>query len=841
MGTKTTSATATQTLNKRKAPASDLAAVGRNIKRRASKALDEVQCTVPEGKRRRKSRIDSQLPSHTSPASAEEDEDLPILPIFQEVEALNSITFVADGANVNTNDQGDVFPEHEPHILKAASSFEARLHQKDQYVPVEGYLHGFGLPQYLRPMARHILNADLSYLSSRGALQIPHTGLRNELLRCYVQYVHPYLPLLDLQDSIVAIERNDGRNRISMLLFQAVMFAGTGFIDMGYLIAEGFDTRKAARRAFFQRVKLLYDFNYEVDRVTVVQAVLLMTYWYEAPDDPKDIWHWLGIAISLASTIGINNDNSRSSLDLKTQKLWKRIWWCCYLRDRLISLGMRRPLRIRDGDFSVGMLELEDFETVSLPIEQSCLLGACPAVHTSLERITLAKLCLALIDLCKCVSQVLETQYCLMGQKIGDTQNTTVRLVPKQPTGDLSDVLRCDRALEEWYLSTPPELHYFQPNAQDRANANDGEVISLHRSLLTGIYLTTISALHRPYTLAPANDVTIAPELKERSVYRIHEAANEIAKMYKDLYTRDLIRYLPNTAVSILLPALIIHFLDLDSEDATLRQASGMGFQTCMLALQRLREMYASADCAFSILDALVRRAHVNIPLASPPETRRSRDSSFSASASIDRPIMHQNSLLLTPPPEATWTAKKLVFSSTLAPEERKLIAAFVGQNNHIGGGGALERTLPPGMRDLSPMALSEIDDESKCSRDVCDEKEVQPENDFDAMINLEGYGYIGAVDESGIFAEMNLAWLNGMDVDNGEGQALGLHQGPERLSHGHEENGGGDNNDESSSKASDGSDKQEDLLLLALGKDEGGLDENILEVAGSLDNGHQG
>ena len=32
---------------------------------------------------------------------------------------------------------------------------------------------------------------------------------------------------------------------------------------------------------------------------------------------------------------------------------------------------------------------------------------------------------------------------------------------------------------------------------------------------------------------------------------------------------------------------------------------------------------------------------------------------------------------MLTPPPEATWTASQLLFASTLAPEEKKLIAAF--------------------------------------------------------------------------------------------------------------------------------------------------------------------
>ncbi|RMD41069.1 hypothetical protein DV735_g4014, partial [Chaetothyriales sp. CBS 134920] len=669
--------------------------------------LDEVQCVVPEGKRRRKSRIDDQLPKYGS------DDDPAILSVFQDVEVFDSVTAAADDANVPPfllNQDQKCLHELDQEVTRKMSivdsekpllNLDLHNHLHQQYVPIKENMHRSRLPQYIRPVPQHNLDADLSYLSSRGALQIPDTGLRNELLRCYVQYVHPYLPLLDLHDFILAVDRNDGRNPISMLLFQAVMFAGTGFIDMGYLIAEGFDTRKAARRAFFQKVKLLYDFDYEVDRVAVVQAVLLMTYWFEAPDDPKDVWHWLGIAVSLSSTIGIDNDNSRSSLGLKTQRLWKRIWWCCYLRDRLISLGLRRPLRIRDGGFSVGMLELDDFEIKPLSVEDSPLLGVGLAINNASTCVTLAKLCIALINLCKCVSQVLDVQYCLMSQKVGDTQNTTVRFVPKQSAADLSDLRRCDRALKEWHLSTPADLHYFHAGGskESYAQTSDGRVLSLHRSLLTGVYLTIISALHRPYTVSAATDMAIAPEIKELSAHRVREAANEIAEMYNDLYTQDLIRYLPNTATSILLPALIIHLLNLKSEDASARQASGRRFQICMLALQRLREMYASADFAFSILDALTHRAHISIPISSPAETTKG---SFSASASIGH-AAHHNPPMLTPPPEATWSAKRILFGSTLAPEERKLIEAFAGPNDQDGSWtAAVER------RDLSPECLSD-------------------------------------------------------------------------------------------------------------------------------------
>ena len=90
-------------------------------------------------------------------------------------------------------------------------------------------------------------------------------------------------------------------------------------------------------------MQVLYDFDYEVDRVSLVQSLLLMTYWYETPDDQKDTWHWMGVAITLAHTIGLHRNPEKSNMEPSKKKLWKRVWWSCFMRDRLVALGMRRP------------------------------------------------------------------------------------------------------------------------------------------------------------------------------------------------------------------------------------------------------------------------------------------------------------------------------------------------------------------------------------------------------------------------------------------------------------------------------------------------------------------
>ncbi|KAG9387615.1 Cutinase transcription factor 1 alpha [Pyrenophora tritici-repentis] len=472
------------------------------------------------------------------------------------------------------------------------------------------------LPKFIKPLPSRIGPDEISYLEKKGALTVPRGSLRSEMLRAYVEFVHPYMPLLDLHDFLTMVDQRDGANgKVSLILFQAVMFAGSAFVGMEHLRSAGYATRKDARKDFFQKTRILYDFDYESDRVSLVQALLLLTYYYETPDDQKDTWHWMGVATSVAHTIGLHRNPDNTNLDTKRVKLWKRIWWSTYMRDRLIALGMRRPTRIKTEDFDVPMLTLDDFEIAPLPESIKCLPADCRIARDVDAQRQLAIMCIEKARLCLCISHVLSKQYCVLNNNHGlQNDRTTMMLLPKKLDPATSEVKTCDEELQKWVSELPEEAKYTDKPSGHAA-------IDLSRCLLHMVFFTTLSALHRPQVLPNAQGASACTppkagaesELLDVSRRNVRRAASAITSIAQRLDASGLVQYLPTTGVTVLLPAIIIHLLDIKAPEEETRRTSLRGFCQCMAVMGKLRDLYAAADYSVAFLEAAIRKAGIHV------------------------------------------------------------------------------------------------------------------------------------------------------------------------------------------------------------------------------------
>ncbi|KAG4034194.1 hypothetical protein MFRU_003g01670 [Monilinia fructicola] len=479
------------------------------------------------------------------------------------------------------------------------------------------------LPAFINPLPSKMTSSDIDYLWAKSALRIPSLSLRNALLRAFIEYVYPYMPLLELHKVLQIINDEGGSGSMSLLLFQSIMFSGTAFVDIQILSDAGYSTRKAARKSFFQSARVLYDLDYETDMLTVVQSLLLMTYWYETPEDYKDTWHWMGRAIDHAYTLALHRDPKGMDVD---HRLRKRVWWSCFMRDRLIALGMRRPTRVKDEDCDVPMLTEDDFEIKALDPRNTIISSECSLIRDVDAQRDLALMCISKAQLCLCISQVLVAQYSVLARHQGvssEVPSTTssIMLFPKKSESS-DEVERCDLALDHWKKNLPRACVY----SNELKVGNSGRPLFVACSLLHMIYFTTTSALHRPRVLPVGPNHQQPETLFELSRDVVTKAAQGTTKIIDDLHRLDLERYLPTTGVTALLPAIIIHLLLVRSPYQSERQPAIDGFCLCMTVLEGLKDNYASADYATQFLEAAVRKAGMEDVIGRARATARRED-----------------------------------------------------------------------------------------------------------------------------------------------------------------------------------------------------------------------
>lgn len=274
---------------------------------------------------------------------------------------------------------------------------------------------------------------------------------------------------------------------------------------------------------------------------------------------------------------------------------------------------MRRPTRVKAEDYDVPMLAEDDFKTQSLSTSITIIPEDCSVVRDVDTQQILARMCIARAKLCICVGHVLSTQYSVLIRHQGmqsQVHNTRydVMLFPKK-LGQSNEVNRCDTELSQWLVELPECCLY----TNKMPSGKSGPALFVQRSLLHMVYFTAVSALHRPHVvpLASTSQDERRRQFQRSCLKKVREATREVTRISQDLHIRGLESCLPATGVTVLLPAIIMHFLEAKSWNVDARQAAVAGFCECMAVLEKLQEIYPFADSATQFIEAAIRKADV--------------------------------------------------------------------------------------------------------------------------------------------------------------------------------------------------------------------------------------
>ena len=113
---------------------------------------------------------------------------------------------------------------------------------------------------------------EVEYLRQQGAFATFSDDVCDDLVRCYFNHVHFFLPVVDATSFLT--EYNNGRQNISLLLFWSMLLAAANvslvhhpgyppqltnllqFVETDVLEKAGFTSRKAMKTAIYARAKV---------------------------------------------------------------------------------------------------------------------------------------------------------------------------------------------------------------------------------------------------------------------------------------------------------------------------------------------------------------------------------------------------------------------------------------------------------------------------------------------------------------------------------------------------------------------------------------------------------
>lgn len=158
------------------------------------------------------------------------------------------------------------------------------------------------------------------------------------------------------------------------------------------------------------RLQYLYDSDFEEDKLAVIQSTVLLAFFYTDTEDRTGAWHWTSTAISLCQGIGLHRDlETITPKDYFTKRklsIFRRIWWSCFVRDRWLSLGFGRPMKIQLHDCDTPMPTIEDVTMDLKDIPSSVVEKYLFANQTRL-----AKLWIKFVKLSKALGSMIQIFY----------------------------------------------------------------------------------------------------------------------------------------------------------------------------------------------------------------------------------------------------------------------------------------------------------------------------------------------------------------------------------------------------------------------------------------------
>lgn len=354
--------------------------------------------------------------------------------------------------------------------------------------------------------------------------------------------------------------------------------------------------------------KLLYEFDTEPDPFIQTQALLLLTNWYSLTES-RDPWYWLSLAISAARRAGLHDQPYSNGEFEQAHSIRRRVWWCLYVRDKIISLGVRKPVQLVQKDYNVLEPQIQDLTANAIDDPNLYdVLGSSAAILTAQYQPLLGMLYLKQVQLGHCIGAIIEHIY--HGSWVpGATSSVYCPLIPKSRVHKRA-VIFCENLLTSWISGVPSPFRSHETFLTLNPNKDDIEtVILFHMAYLGLLYRTARIALHHPLRMhedSTPNIDTLSPGITA-PMNPSESLALEITNILESLDHVGLLSFLPGTSVTLVLFSVASHLRGCTSNDAEIRSQAQMACRKSRKLAEQLLQQYPAAELVLALISQAPR------------------------------------------------------------------------------------------------------------------------------------------------------------------------------------------------------------------------------------------
>ncbi|KAI9486731.1 MAG: fungal-specific transcription factor domain-containing protein [Benjaminiella poitrasii] len=355
-------------------------------------------------------------------------------------------------------------------------------------------------------------------------LELPPKDLSEHLIRLYFKHFYPFLPLF-YKRQLFSTTDHPATEPVAPLLLNAI-YAIASRISPDVRVRSDPDSPDTAGDVFFDRAEKLLDESYDTPSISTVQALLLLASHQHGIMKSARAWLYSGMAFRMAQDLGLHRDCTHWNISPEEGERRRRVFWCCYVVDRLASAMYGRASTFEERDCDTPFPSVDDDN----PIEDDTEIDD---PNRPRQTFHLLDAFTNLIKICDILGHVLKNIYYVRSlQYTGARQTDTV-------------LSSWNKKLHQWYDQLPDSLQI----------KKDSTLPSTAICQLHMIYHTVVILLHRPFIPGP-NQSLVLSLLPCASI--CSAAADAILSITNSMLAENKLRYVLNYAAYYIFTSGII-------------------------------------------------------------------------------------------------------------------------------------------------------------------------------------------------------------------------------------------------------------------------------------------